>query len=131
VKKLLVLSGTAAEARDFCNECGIPLSSIVYVSHAQQTRGLTSPSFVVCGTFWDRHDASEVWTSLQICFLGTGTQTFPTFMTVAAAQVGKPKATTPRKKKQWAPLNEDGDFDGPTVPADFGDHKTFKKIRTT
>lgn len=126
MKKLFVLAGSAAQVRDFCNDYGVPTTSVIYVTDQTQIRGTQDPAFVVVGSFWQRHDAATLWTALQSQFLNTEA-TYPPFMIKNLTKPPAPKGgKIPKKNKGTTELDE---YD--TNHLSHPDTKTFKKIQTT
>jgi hypothetical protein len=65
--RLLILSGTAAQAGNYMREQGLMPSQVAYVMHADQLSGYLNPQFVIVGTFWDRPDCIRTWQKLCAC----------------------------------------------------------------
>ena len=64
MSKIYLLAGNASQAADWCRQSKTPMSSVRYVSSADHLRGLMDPTWIVVGTFWERHDAVSIWAAL-------------------------------------------------------------------
>ena len=62
--RLQILSGTAYEAAEWCRRAAKPFNTVRYVASFNHLRGLMDPEYVVVGTFWNRHDAVQIWAAL-------------------------------------------------------------------
>jgi len=98
--RIYVLAGTATQAADYMRVHGLMPSQVVYVTGPDKLLGLLDPEYAVVGTFWDRHDAIQIWEGLLI-----------------ACRAGSPRPKAPDhiekfldKKYNWTPTAS------PTVP---------------
>lgn len=61
---LYILAGNVAQAANYAHKMLYFLTETRYVAHEPMLRGLRDPHYVVTGTFWDRHDAIQIWQTL-------------------------------------------------------------------
>ena len=65
-----ILAGNVAQAALWARDNNRSLSDTRYVAHDHMLRGLRDPWWVVTGTFWDRHDAIQIWQVLCAAYAG-------------------------------------------------------------
>lgn len=118
---VLVLAGTAAQAAEWMRAEGLTPACLRYVSSAAGIRGSEMDvPFVVTGTFWDRHDAIQIWETLM------------QLQTVRAKAPDHIEPFLEHNKKQWVETPPVARMPAPpTPPEPEPDHepKTFKHIK--
>jgi hypothetical protein len=67
-KHIYVLAMNASDAAAAIRTINAPLSVFRYLNDDRAIRGLTNPLYIVTELFWERHDAFDIWRSLQLCF---------------------------------------------------------------
>lgn len=134
--RIYVLAGTATQAADYMRVHGLMPSQVVYVTGPDKLLGLLDPEYAVVGTFWDRHDAIQIWENLLVACRAarpTAPDHIERFLdkkynwtpTKHLSKTEKKEPVLPSKFKSIKPPPEPAPPPKPPKPDNFG----FKRIK--